>query len=423
MADPLVLTQAHVKAMRYSRTDSEPQFTWDANQVGLGVRITAGGVKSFVLRYRVNGRQRLKTLGRTVNHSVDSARIWARAALSAADKGEDFQATEERERALGTVAQLWRRYMDEHLKVHGADRTPADLEGLWKTHLEKTFGAKRVTEVMTADVRAWHRHASERRVVSSKSKRGAEWKRAVGGAYVANRALQALKAAINWQIAEGTLPGDFRNPCLGVGMNEEKPRDVILRPTELPKLAKAINKHSDKHARAFVWLALRTGARRSELLKLDWSHVDLKGGSVKFVDTKNGTDRTVPLDADAVGLLKKLPRVEGNPHVFVGRWDRGHRDSFQDAWDEMRKDAGLPHLHLHDLRRTVGSWLGAAGHTAQMIGELLGHRSDVTSRVYVKLGALDVKQQLVHAHAAAIDGALKRKRAARHRTPAFSALE
>lgn len=415
MADPLVLTQAKVRAMRYTGTDGQPQFTWDANQIGLGVRITANGVKSFVLRYRVLGRQRLKTLGKTANHSVDAARIWARDGLSKADKNEDFQAAEEQQRAVGTLAQLWRRYIDEHVKIHGAERTPADLEGLWKTHLEKTFGAKRVTQVTTADVRAWHRGASERHVVTSKGKRGGEWKHAVGGAYVANRALQALKAAINWQIAEGTLPGDFRNPCLGVGMNEEKPRDVILRPAELPKLAQAIDKHPDKYAGAFVWLALRTGARRGELLKLEWSHVDLKGGTVKFVDTKNGTDRTLPLDADAVSLFKKLPRVEGNPYVFVGRWDRGHRDSFKDAWYEMREVAGLAHLHLHDLRRTVGSWLGAAGHTAQMIGELLGHRSDITSRVYVKLGALDVKQQLVDSHAAAIAGALKRKPAARHK--------
>jgi integrase len=418
MAKPLAFTQANVKALRYTRTDGQPEFTWDTDQIGLGVRITTGGVKSFVLRYRVLDRQRLKTLGKTANHSVDAARTWARAGLSAADRNEDFQAAEEQQRALGTMAQLWRRYIDEHAKVHGAQRTPGDLEGLWKTHLERTFGARRVTEVTTADVRAWHRRASQRRVVAAKGKRGATWQRAVGGAYVANRALQALKAAINWQIAEGTLPGDFRNPCLGVGMNEEKSRDVILRPAELPKLAKAIDKHPDRYAGAFVWLALRTGARRGELLKLEWSRLDLKGGTVKFVDTKNGSDRILPLDADAVSLLKKLPRVEGNPYVFVGRWDRGHRDSFKDAWGEMRKSAGLPHLHLHDLRRTVGSWLGAAGHTAQMIGELLGHRSDVTSRVYVKLGALDVKQQLVDAQAAAIDGALKRKRAARPRTRA-----
>jgi integrase len=402
MADPQVfrLTQANVKALRYTRTDKLPQFVWDSEQIGLGVRMTASGVKSFVLRYRVLARQRIKTLGRTTTHSVDAARIWARAALTAADHNKDFQAAEEQQRAMGTVAQLWRRYVDEHLKVHGSALTVYNQESLWKTHLEKPFGSKRVTEVTTADVRSWHRRASERRQDGGKT---------VGGAYSANRALQALRAAFNWQIKEGTLPADFRNPCVGVSLNGEKPRDVILKPSELPKLAKAIREHRDEYAGAFVWLALRTGARRGELLKLEWSNVDLKGASVRFVDTKNGTDRTVPLDPAAVKLLKALPRVEDNAHVFVGRWDKGHRESIRTAWDEIREAAGLPHLHLHDLRRSVGSWLGAAGHTAPMIGELLGHKSDVTSRVYMKLGQLDVKQELVADHAALIDGALRKK--------------
>ena len=129
MAKPLAFTQANVKALHYTRTDGQPQFTWDTDQIGLGVRITASGVKSFVLRYRVLDRQRLKTLGKTANHSVDAARIWARAGLSAADRNEDFQAAEQQQRALGTMAQLWRRYIDEHAKVHGAERTPRDLEG------------------------------------------------------------------------------------------------------------------------------------------------------------------------------------------------------------------------------------------------------------------------------------------------------
>jgi hypothetical protein len=267
MADPLVFTQANVRTLRYTRTDRHPEFTWDKNQVGLGVRITESGVKSFVLRYRVNGRQRLKTLGHTTTHSVDDARKWARAGLSAADKNEDFQAAAEQQRALGTVAQLWRRYIDEHVKVHGAERTPDDLESLWTTHLEKPFGAKRVAEVTTADVRAWHRRASERRVVTAKGKRGGEWPRR-RRACAANWPAVALKAAFNWQVAEGTLP-ETRNPCLGVGRTG-RARDVILRPADA-EAGKAIDAHPDKYAGAF-WLALHRRQRRTA--GTEWSNVD-----------------------------------------------------------------------------------------------------------------------------------------------------
>ena len=57
MDDRLVLTQAKVRALRYSRSDGRLQITWDKSMVGLGVRITANGAKSFVLRYRVQQRQ------------------------------------------------------------------------------------------------------------------------------------------------------------------------------------------------------------------------------------------------------------------------------------------------------------------------------------------------------------------------------
>lgn len=409
MAGSLVLTQANVRSQRYTRSNGQPDITWDKTMIGLGVRVTANGAKSFVLRYRVLGRQRLATLGATHIHSVDKARSWARDGLAQADKGIDFQAAAEQQKALGTVSQLWRRYIDEHVKVDAAERTAEDLESLWRTHLERPFGSKRVTDVATADVRNWHRRASERRTVAAKNGR----QKCVGGAYTANRALQALRAAFNWQIAEGTLPPDFRNPCVGVGLNHEKPRDVILRPTELPALAKAIDAHSDIYARAFVWLAIYTGARRGELLELQWQHVDLQAKRITFMDTKNKTDRTVPLAPEAVQLLKGLPRIDDNPHVFPGRWGKGHRINVTDAWEEMRKAAGLPHLRLHDVRRSVGSWLGAAGHTAPMIGELLGHKSDVTSRVYIKLGSLDVKQELISAHADLIKGALRQKRRGR----------
>src|SRR3974390_2252655 len=152
MDDPLVLTQANVRAMRYTRHDKRLQFLWDRSMTGLGVRLTANGAKSFVLRYRVNGRQRLATPGAAHIHSVDQARRWARDGLSQADKAVDFKAAAEHQRALGTVGALWRRYIDEHVETHGAARTAEDLESLWRTHLEKPFGSRLLTELTTADI-------------------------------------------------------------------------------------------------------------------------------------------------------------------------------------------------------------------------------------------------------------------------------
>ena len=73
-------------------------------------------------------------------------------------------------------------------------------------------------------------------------------------------------------------------------------------------------------------------------------------------------------------------------------------------WQQVRKTAKLPELRLHDLRRSFGSWLGASGIAPKLIGAALGHKTDITSRVYVQLGeAAGIKRQLATAHAKLAD--------------------
>ena len=94
--------------------------------------------------------------------------------------------------------------------------------------------------------------------------------------------------------------------------------------------------------------------------------------------------------------------------VFPHRDRDAARVNVLKAWGRIRKAAGLPELRIHDLRRSVGSWLGASGYTAEMIGALLNHRSNITSQVYVQLGELDVKRTLVNKGARILRAALKK---------------
>lgn len=106
------------------------------------------------------------------------------------------------------------------------------------------------------------------------------------------------------------------------------------------------------------------------------------------------------LSAPAIELLEGLPRIAGNDWVFCGTVQGTHLDP-KDHWERVREAAGLKELRLHDLRRSFGSWLGASGVSPKLIGAALGHRTDITSRVYVQLGeAANIKRELVQAHAA-----------------------
>jgi len=385
------LTERIVAALSHTRADHEPQFTWDAKIVGLGVRQTSSGHKSYVLRYRVHGRQRLATLGAVRIRSLDEVRKKARSWLAQASDGTDPKFAEGHAQQIGTLRATWACYMHERISRKSA-RSKADLDQLWRLHIAKPFGAIPVADITQAQVDTWHRQLTASR-----------------GPYAANRAVAALRAAINWQIKRHrhTLPVGFMNQCYGVEPNPELPRRVILRPRELPQLKAAIDRYPDPVARAFFWVALCTGARKSELLGLTWQHVNFESREIFFPDTKNGVPHSVPVAMEALQALKGLPRYEGNPYVFPARHGEGQRINVSKAWRKIRAEAGLPHLRIHDLRRSVGSWLGANGWTAQAIGALLNHKSDITSRTYMHLGDLDVKRELVIAHSRLLKKALK----------------
>jgi integrase len=209
---------------------------------------------------------------------------------------------------------------------------------------------------------------------------------------------------------------DTRNPCAGIDMKPETRRQVRLELDELPRLEAAIDTETDDlYLRAFFRFVLATGCRRNEALTLRWADVTLPGdsaqrqsASVTFRDTKAGGDHTVPLSAYAVRLLQALPQLEHNPYVFIGRVPGTHLQEASKAWQRIRTAAGLPHLRIHDLRRTFGSWLGDAGFTSKQIGAALGHKSDITSRVYMALGdqskraAVDAIERLISGKSARV---------------------
>jgi len=374
---------------------------WDTKTPGFGLRVTRDGARAYIVGYRVRGnrRHRIKTIGKTAVFELEQARGRAKDILREAEAGRDWFKSIAETRAL-TMGAVWEHYRDEHLA--GKDispRTREDTKLLWTKHCEKTFKAQVVVDVTPADARSWHKEIT------------------ASGPYVANRSLQFLRAAFNYGIRYGKIPAGVQNPFAMVDRNAEHARQVILLPEQFPALAGAIDALPDPYARAYLWLMFYTGARRTELATLTWANVSLaekpskagevRKGTVTFGRTKNGSAFTVELSAPAVEILEGLPRVEGNPYVFVGRV-KGTRLDPKPHWQTVRKAAKLPELRLHDLRRSFGSWLAASGYSAKQIGAALNHRSDVTAAVYMQLGSnVTVKRALVDAHAKLVRDAIE----------------
>ena len=89
-----------------------------------------------------------------------------------------------------------------------------------------------------------------------------------------------------------------------------------------------------------------------------------------------------------------LPRQKGNHYILPGEKTGHHLVNIEKIWRRIRKAAGIEDVRLHDLRRTLGSWLAQAGNSLHLIGRVLNHSSQSTTAIYARFGQDNVKQAL-----------------------------
>ena len=99
---------------------------------------------------------------------------------------------------------------------------------------------------------------------------------------------------------------------------------------------------------------------------------------------------TIHLPSAALEILK---RRQGNDSDFVlpGHGASGHLQEPKGAWKKILTSAGISDLHLHDLRRSLGSWMAAGGASLPMIGRQLGHHDVQTTAIYSRLNVEPVR--------------------------------
>lgn len=364
-------------------------FLWDSGTGAVGgfyVRATPAGGLQYGIQYRVGNKNKRVSLGPVDRWaSVADARAEADAKL----KRWHQQGVDPAVGATGTMTDVWKLYIEALRTGRGrrgkqragrpaSARSIIEAEHHWKNHLEPVLGALPPRKVTPALVRELHGDMSTQRN-SKREGRGCTRK---GGAYAANRVMESLRAA--WRV--GLVAGVTRNlpdPFVEYTPNAEKVRKDYIRQADAGKFMQAVDQEPRGY-REFWKLAILTGARTGELLAIEWKDVDMEGQrltlrGIEGTGTKNREVQVIPLTAPAVSLFKALPKADGK-RVFPFTRPKS-------SWRRIVKAAGLEGLRPHDVRRSVGSWLGAAGVSLPQIQATLGHKSSVTSKVYVQLAA------------------------------------
>ncbi len=363
-------------------------IVWDAHLRGFGLRVLPSGTKTFVVFYRSEaGEKRLVSIGRFGELTADEARQQARKVLAEAVRGGDPAQERKRARRALTVRQLSNLYLEEHSRPH--KRSWRDDEQRLAQYVVPAWGSRKAQGIRRTDVATLHRAIGER------------------GRYVANRTLALVSHLFSWAEREGLLPEGHPNPARGVRRFREESRDRWLKPAEVRALVQAVESDPSIQIRAYFWLLLLTGCRKRELLRVEWRDVDFDSGLLRIRNTKNDRTHFVPLTEPARQILKSLPRGGGSHYVFAGprKGECTTVGQVDSAWRRIRKAAGCEDARLHDLRRTVGSWLAQAGASLHLIGHVLNHRSPATTAVYARL-ASDSAREALEDHSRAVLAAL-----------------
>jgi len=265
-----------------------------------------------------------------------------------------------------TVAQLCDRYLENHAKV--AKKTWKTDEARIKKYIKPKLGHLRIEEVTRARVGRFYREVGATTPVE------------------ANRLVALLSIMFNRAPDWGLSPEGTPNPAKmrKDSMYREERRDRPIRTDELPRLIKAIEAEQSVYVRGALLLLLMTGLRKGEVLKARWDDVDLGRGTLHLPETKAGKPRHVQLSSEAVELIRELPRMVGNPHLFPSPSKAGAPlYDIKKPWARVRKVAKCEDLRIHDIRHSVATWLADGGFPAQTIQAALGHKNIEQTMGYV----------------------------------------
>lgn len=352
----------------------EPCIYWGRR--GFGVRVYKTGARSYVLSYRIGGRKRLLTLGEVSEVTIGRAEDLAAAYRLRISEGNDPVVERRSEsrpvrsipKPQSSSSKSVDALCDTYLELHAKHKRSGDSDRrLIERFVRPRWGKLPAAFVTRSQVAMLHADVS---------------KRTPGQA---NRLLAIVKTM--WKKASmwGFVPEDHRNPAIGVQMNKEYPRERFVQPEELPRLVGSIELEPDARIRAALWLYLLTGARKSELLCARWEQVNFERRELHIPRPKQGKPHVYPLSARAMEVLGAMPRHAGNPYIVPGDRSGQHLVNISKAWNRVRNRAGLSDVRLHDLRRSVGSWLAMSGHSLLEIGKVLGHASPRTTQIYARL--------------------------------------
>jgi integrase len=370
----------------------ERKTIWDAHMPGFGLRLSAGGSKSWIVCYRVHGKKGkvLETIGdvRKRFKAVDARKI-AATKLRAAEAGDDPRAAKKAARRADISVNEFAEKCFAAIEANLKPRTVASYRQLFKVHISPTFGNMRLGDVDRAQIKDL---LAQKRMAS-----------------LSKNTVRLIRATISVMLAEA-MDADIisTNPAALTRRRGQKragsittaDRKESMRPFSEIELSALLDACRDHHYFPLFLLLARTGMRPGEAFALKWTDLDfnkreilieraLSGGQV--LSTKTGETRRVHMSQELAATLQQL-YVSREKETLVNGWREMPELAFingeGNALDESRvrkqfaramKAAGLSGHRVYDLRHTFATLLLTKNAPITYVAAQLGHAKPSTT--------------------------------------------
>jgi integrase len=310
--------------------------------------------------YRVKVRLKGYPIQTATFERLTDAKKWAQHTEAAIREGRHFKTSEAKRR---TLAELVDRYTRDVLPAKKDGAKQAAQLAWWKEQI----GAYALADVTPALI-VEHRDKLAGGITIRKKQRNPA---------TVVRYMAALSHAFTVAVKEYGWLED--SPMRKVTKpKESRGRVRFLSDDERGRLLDACRESSNPNLYPVVVLALSTGMRSGEIMRLTWNDVDLIRGRAILHETKNGERRAVPLTGHAleqVAALSKVRRIDTNL-LFPEKGNKPKKPiDLRTPWETALKNAGIEDFRFHDLRHSCASYLAMNGASLAEIAEVLGHKT------------------------------------------------
>ncbi|MDD9335452.1 MAG: site-specific integrase [Rickettsiaceae bacterium] len=357
----------------------------DTKEKGLVLNVSYLGTKSFFLSKKINGTAYKIKLGSFPNKlnpspddiSITEARTKAAELKNQLAKGINpilpkAQELQEKKQEMTFKEFFYNKYIEDYAK-HKIKR--------WK-NVDADIN-RQADHLFTRKLSSINRDGVQK-IFNDLTKDGKK--------IMANKCVERFIGIFNRAVEWGIV---VNNPITCIIKHPEKSRDRYLLAEEKERFL-AVVKEEPQIIQDVILMHLYTAARKGDILSMQWNNINLADATWYVPNPKKGEPYLVPLKKQAVEILKARneQRHSECPWVFPSDHNSksGHLEDPKRAWNKIREKADLKDFRLHDLRRTMGSWMAIAGASQYVIGKALNHKSPRSTAIYARLSIDPVRE-------------------------------